>query len=473
LLAGLRTPPHAYLNPTSIFPDLNADLLAADLRLVERGTQRGNLGEPSSAGDALDEVEHAIIERVEREKRLVHGLYLDQLQTYAERFANLDFESRFGVIRQAAPQAVADFRAEAGQGRDELHRLRRRIVDTERDRDAFRKRHKIQRSARASTPGKQLLKVGILVALLVIEVAANGAFLAKGSEQGLIGGAVEAVSFASLNVLGSFLLGLSVVRLIGHRRFTLKILGLLGLAFYVVAALALNLALAHYREVSGALTTGAGVEVVQRLQTAPYALSDVASWILFGIGMTFSLIAMADGVLFRDPYIGYAAVDKAWQSAQDEYSARKAALIDNLRDIRDDASEAMNEAARDLSLKRGEFDSIQQAKQRLNAAFRSFQDQLERTAQALLSIYREANRRARSDPPARFEKPITLDRFPIVSDENPETRREELRKSIADSQALLAKEVRSIHEEFEAAAATYRQIDDMIPDPPYVAPAKT
>jgi hypothetical protein len=60
-----------------------------------------------------------------------------------------------------------------------------------------------------------------------------------------------------------------------------------------------------------------------------------------------------------------------------------------------------------------------------------------------------------------------------VSDENPETRREELRKSIADSQALLAKEVRSIHEEFEAAAATYRQIDDMIPDPPYVAPAKT
>lgn len=158
LLAGLQTPPHDYSKVTAVFPSLSVDKLAADLRLQEKGTSRGNANEPPGNSETLDDVEHLIIERIEQEKRSSHGSYNDQVQTYSERMTALNFEDRFAEIRQAAPEAVSDFKAEAMRGRNELFGLRRRIKDAERDREAFKASHHLQRSARISSPGKQLLK---------------------------------------------------------------------------------------------------------------------------------------------------------------------------------------------------------------------------------------------------------------------------------------------------------------------------
>jgi len=40
-----------------------------------------------------------------------------------------------------------------------------------------------------------------------------------------------------------------------------------------------------------------------------------------------------------------------------------------------------------------------------------------------------------------------------------------LRRSIEESQTVLADQVRAIHEEFERAFATYREIDDLVEEP--------
>lgn len=465
LLSGLQRAPHDYAAPTSIFPNLNVDKLAGDMRLEELGSERGAGNAPPSDTQIADDVEHLIIDRVEAEKRNAHAAYSDQLQTYAERMTGLDFEGRFSTIRQAAPQAVSDFHAEAAQGRDQLFQLRRRIIDTERDREQFRARHNIGRSAHISTPGKIMLKIGILLTLALVEIVVNGAFLARGSEQGLLGGAVQAVSFALLNILVSFLVGLGIIRLANHRSIFKKMIGSVGVILYFSFAIALNLALSHYREISGSFSSEASVEVIRRFSQNPLGLSDLTSWIFLAIGFTFSVIAMVDGLLFRDPYPGYEAIEKACLAAHDDYNGRKAELIEDLRIIRDESSEAMNEAARDLSLKRGEFDSILQARARLNTAFVDFQGQLERAAQALLSVYREANRRARSTPaPARFGQAYALDRLPVAADSTTDTARDDLRKSIADSQRLLDEQVAAIHREFDAAVASYREIDELLPD---------
>ena len=47
---------------------------------------------------------------------------------------------------------------------------------------------------------------------------------------------------------------------------------------------------------------------------------------------------MADGVLFTDPYPGYAALERRWLEANGNYTDTKADLIDNLRGIRDKAN---------------------------------------------------------------------------------------------------------------------------------------
>jgi hypothetical protein len=127
LLALFSQPTHDYRPATEIFLDLNVGRIADTLKLAQRGRERGAQNRPASDAQTPDDVEHQILERIEAHKQDAHSIFLDQTQTYDQRVAALNFEERFAVIQQAAPEAVGDFRAEAALGRDELFGLRRRV----------------------------------------------------------------------------------------------------------------------------------------------------------------------------------------------------------------------------------------------------------------------------------------------------------------------------------------------------------
>jgi hypothetical protein len=465
LLGLLSQPRHDYRPSTQIFLDLNVDRISDELQLQKNGSDRGVENRPAPDAQTFDDIEHRIIERIEAHKQDAHSVHLEHLHTYDERLIGLNFEERFAVIQQAAPEAVGDFRAEAGLGRDELFALRRRLYDSERERELFRKRHKIARPARLSTPGKTLLKIGVLAVLFVIEVVINGSFLAKSNEQGLLGGAVQAVSFAALNIMASFLWGLIPIRLLNRRIGLLKLLGLISFLAYLAFAAILNLALAHLREIPPTLTGDVGREVLTRLMHAPLVLSDVNTWVFFGIGFIFSIVAMADGLMFTDPHIGYGSLERRWIEARTQYTDAKAELIEKLREIRNVATEAMNANFRDLSVRRGEFDAILQARSRLTQRFTEHQNHIERTCNALLAAYREANCKARRLPaPDYFSRPYKLERIVYVANDLDEQARHELRKSILLTQDVLRHQTQGIHDTFELAVRSYLEIDDMIPE---------
>jgi predicted metal-dependent hydrolase len=463
LVGGLKREPHDYRASLDIFPALNVAKLAADMAVGRTGAARGAEGEPTSDSAGFDDIENRIVERVEAEKNSAHGILLDELQLYKERLTGLDFEGRFATIRQAAPAAVTEFRAEAAQGRDELHSLRRHLRDVEVERDDFRRRHRLIRTARVSAGGNLSLKLGVLMCLFVFEVFLNGFFLAKGSELGYVGGAAEALTFALFNIGVSFLAGAVAARELNHRNVLRKLIGFLLLVGYLVLAVGLNLTLAHYREAAGSLVSDAGHEVLVRLRTNPLGIADVKSWLFFGIGMLCSLIAFGDSYLIFDPYPGYGTLEKRRASAYAAYIRRKNELIAALLEIRDEAIEILEDANRDLAIRRSEHDAILEGRSRVIRLFEAHQTHLDRTANALLSTYREANKRSRaSPPPARFAVPYALDRIPVDNDPGPVSARDDLRRSIEESQAVLVEQVHAIHHEFERAFASYREIDDLV-----------
>ena len=295
----------------------------------------------------------------------------------------------------------------------------------------------------------------------------NGSFLAKANLGGLLGGAAQAVTFAALNIIASFFWGMVLIRLVNRRNYFLKLIGLLSFLAYLAFATALNLTLSHLREIPPAisLSDNVGQEVLHRLLTAPHALTDINSWVLFAIGFIFSLIAMADGLLFFDPYIGYAGLERRWIEATRQFANARSELIERLRDIREDATEAMNEAARDLSVRRSEYDALLQGRARLAQRFEHHQNQIEQTCRALLEIYREANRRSRSIPaPDYFTRPYTVARITYAGGEPDSGARESLRKMIVETQELLNQQIKAIHEAFDNAVRTYREIDELLPE---------
>ena len=465
LLALFSQPTHDYRPATEIFLDLNVGRIADALRLAKRGRERGAQNRPPSDAQTPDDVEHEIMERVETHKQDAHSIFLDQNDTYDQRIAALNFEERFAVIQQAAPEAVGDFRAEAALGRDELFGLRRRVWDCERERHHFRARHKLVRAAQLSTPAKTIFKIGLLAVMLVIEIVVNGFFLSKSNEGGLLGGAVQAVSFAFLNIVASFLCGLVPIRLINRREIFLKFLGFISLLGYLAFAIALNLTLSHLREMPPMTTGEIGHEVLLQLTQRPFILDDVNSWVFFAFGFIFSVIAMADGLFFTDRYFGYGALEHRCIEAQHQYTDGKANLIGNLRKIRDKASGAMREAARDLSVRLGEYDAILSARGRFSQRFIEHQNHIERSARALLSIYREANQSARTQTaPAYFSQPYKLERISYTGNDPNDAFRERVSRSIEETKKLLDEQIKAIHDAFTEAAASYREMDELIPE---------
>jgi hypothetical protein len=468
LAQGLRGSPHDYRPSLQVFPDISVETLARELNLEGKAKERGQQDQPPTHSASMDDVEHSILERIHADRKAAHQELIDQLETYSNRLGALDFEGRFATIQHAAPAAVGEFRAEALQGRDRLYQLRRTLVENERERDAFRKWHRLVRAPRVSSGIATFLKIAFLFFLFTIETYINGVFLAKGNELGFIGGVVEALVFAILNVVVSFFLGLLGVRQVNCRGFFRKMAGAISIVCWFCFAIGLNLALAHYREISGVLYEDAGARVLKRLATSPIDLADIKSWLFFSLGYVFSMAALIDGIFFTDPCPGYAELEKRVLRAHDTYIDTKNELIADLKDIREDAIEQMEEAQRDLGKRRGEHDAILEGRSRLLGLFDQHQDQLQRTASALLAKYRAANRQARSSPaPARFDHPFVMERIQVTTEIQPSLVRKNLDDEIKSMQDLLKKEIAAIHRAFDDAVESYRQIDDLVPEEPY------
>ncbi|RVB78463.1 hypothetical protein EN906_00565, partial [Mesorhizobium sp. M7A.F.Ca.CA.004.06.1.1] len=454
---SLRESNHDFRASTQLFNSLDPAKIDGDLDVINRGKQRGEVNQPPKTAKNLDDVEHAIVERVEDEKKAAHHTLEDNLQLLGGRLAGLDFEEQFGLIRQTNAASVSDFKASVAVGLDELHGLRRALNDAEKEHAWFKEKHGLVRAARVQHGAAHIFRLSLLLFLFLVETAMNGNFLAKGNEQGFFGGILEAAAFSFINIGAALLLAVFCARLVTHRSFFVKFVGIISILFYIGLAISINLALAHYREVSGSLADGAGAEVIRNMLANPAGLTDIKSWLLFAIGLMFSLFAFIDGWFVLDPYPGYTGVENRLVRRRDDYIDRKKELIEELQDVRDDHNEKVEEIVKQLGSRRREHRAIVDHRSRLLALFAQHQDQLERACNQLLSMYREANIQARTEPaPKHFGTPYKLDRIkPYVTGER-EWNEGDVGASIRQAQEELNEQVRLIGQECERGIEQYR-----------------
>lgn len=462
---SLRESNHDFRASTQLFNSLDPAKIDGDLDVINRGKQRGEVNQPPKTAKNLDDVEHAIVERVEDEKKAAHHTLEDNLQLLGGRLAGLDFEEQFGLIRQTNAASVSDFKASVAVGLDELHGLRRALNDAEKEHAWFKEKHGLVRAARVQHGAAHIFRLSLLLFLFLVETAMNGNFLAKGNEQGFFGGILEAAAFSFINIGAALLLAVFCARLVTHRSFFVKFVGIISILFYIGLAISINLALAHYREVSGSLADGAGAEVIRNMLANPAGLTDIKSWLLFAIGLLFSLFAFIDGWFVLDPYPGYTGVENRLVRRRDDYIDRKKELIEELQDVRDDHNEKVEEIVKQLGSRRREHRAIVDHRSRLLALFAQHQDQLERACNQLLSMYREANIQARTEPaPKHFGTPYKLDRIkPYVTGER-EWNEGDVGASIRQAQEELNEQVRLIGQECERGIEQYRDLDKLHPD---------
>lgn len=412
LFDSVRDASHDFRITTDPFPPLDADRIGRALDIEEKGRRNGEAGVPPEASRDLDDVERSITDRIETHRDDVYQVLEGHLSTYGTRLRNLDFDGYFSRIQVVNNASVDDFRADVAKGRDELHALRSDLRQADVELADFRKRNGLEmRVARTKSTIATVLKWCVILALLIVETGVNGIYLAKGNDQGLVGGMGYAFAFAFANVVATVILGLYVVPRIVHRSFLWKLVGLIGIAAWFTVAIGLNLVMAHYREVSATALDDVGRIVMERLTNAPLIISDIDSWVLFASGVLFSTIALIDALLMNDPYPGYAGTHTRFVDARSDYIDHKLELIDELKVIRDEHNEKVEAIIRALSARRKECAAIIDNRSRTIKQFTDHQTHLEAVGKTLLGIYRDTNRSARTEPePKRFSSTYKLER---------------------------------------------------------------
>jgi hypothetical protein len=466
LYESIRESSHDFRITTDPFPPLDPEKLLKSMELERKAAENGKANLPPPGAREMDEVERSIVERVESQRDDSFQILEDQLNTYATRLRNLDFDGHFSQIEMANHSSVEDFQADVTGGRDALFIRRKDLKETDEELEDFRKRNGLEkRVARVRGSLETSLKILFVVFLLIVETAVNGVYLAKGNDSGLVGGIGYAFGFAFVNVMGTFLLALFGIRQLNRRSVGLKIAGLISLLLWVALAFALNLAMAHYREISATAVDDIGLLVRQRIASDPFGLADIDSFVLFAGGLLFSIAALLDGLFMTDPYPGYAGVHSRYAAARDEYADEREHRVEGLKEIRDEHNGKIEGIIQGLSKRRKECAAIIDARTRMTKLYGEHQTQLESVARKLLTIYREQNRAVRTEEePKHFKAQYKMERRKVIIDTSDDWSDKELSERIQAAQTELSSQMKRISKAFEDAVTAYHELDHLYPE---------
>lgn len=388
-------------DPTSAetaFAPVDLAALTKELSPTRRGRDAGERGRPTltAASDSEENQITAVFdERIHEAARRFGELRTEAQKHWSEtqeggefspadvRLATTAAAGRFDTIRQTRREALIAARNERARRRDDL--------------DDFKEANRLQREPSYPSLWAGRLMVALAFGILVLETVLNGTFLGRGAEQGLVGGIAVAVVVSGLNVLPAFFIFGPFFRHMVHVSTGWRVLGAVATVSYAAFIVVLNLGVAHYREVSETLVSDIGFRTVERLRADPFGLSDAQSWLLFGLGCFFSVVAFIDGWKRDDAYPEYGKYHRELVGARERYQ-------DEVESVSEELEEANREALDDVRrvvyrIKKGpqERRRIGKHVEDLIAAFDQYADQLGEVGWQLVQAYRAANQESRSD----------------------------------------------------------------------------
>ncbi len=453
--------------------ELDLEKIKNDLDLVREGRKRGEKNLPPSTSEALDDIEHKIIATIETEQRHHQQTLNEQLSAQHQRITSLDLEHEAINIASAAQRASTEFIVKVNDGKATLFTLWRNVCLIENQWNEFRKKNELTHPA--DYPLSRLWNFVVILVILAVESVLNGSFLARGLETGLVGGVIEAFVIAGINVSFGFFLGDSVMRYLFHRNYLLRFLTLFEVPVSCVIAIFFNLLVGHYRDALGGPDPAhASAAALNSFTLHPFALVAFESWVLFAMGLFFSLVAAIDGFKMDDPYPGYGKISRKHEEIVHEYSDEKANIIDDLSSTRDQALEYIREARQNLAARRTELSSILDQREKLISFFEAQQSYLNRAANELLSTYRGANLNARtSPPPEHFNSIYTPPKSSSLTAMPYAMNGRLVDTNIDKTDKALEKAISQVNTQYEQAIGEFHQIGEFTSESSHAANPKT
>ncbi|WP_343717478.1 hypothetical protein [Inquilinus sp.] len=460
LTAVLNLAPSNIDATTTVFPSISSESIARRLNLEQEAESRGKEDLPRTDAADLDVVETKIIDEVSEVRRIGLSAYESEMRVYADRMSGLDVEGKVSEIDMSISDGVSALRERVHLGTDHLYLQGERLKLLREELETFRRRHRLDRTAHQPTPVKLHIMRAVILLMLAAESIINGSFFMESNELGLVGGVFTACTISAINIFFSFLFGRMTVQ-INHRNPLRKLAGLIIFLAFLVFAIGFNLFVAHFREVAGLVGWEAATrQAAGQFWADPLGLTIFNSWILVLVGFAFATVAWIEGYGWDDPYPGFGNVWRRWERSIADYAHEKEALLDELRDTKDDVLDTIKAARADITSRIRNYLQASDYRDHLRLALPVFLEQTQQAANSLIGRYRETNIRHRSTPaPDYFTRPVALSTIlPVAGEADASVRRAELGKLTERADAVLSERTSELLEEFEKAFSEYERI---------------
>jgi hypothetical protein len=444
------------------FPPLDFEQVAKALELDKRAQEAAQKNLPRADADHEDSTEFDIKGELELRARKAGEDYLTARDLYEARIrrALVSVNQRI-AIEAAGENALADFGVQVTDELNYLQAPRNEYREREQEFERFRRLNSLYRLPVDVPRSRRIVGSLLLVLFVLVESILNGVFFATGSEGGLIGGVVQALGLSMVNIAPAVLFAIFGFPLLHHRLWRVKLVGLLATAAYAAWAFAVNLVIAHFRDLYVVSAGRIDMDVLwANLSTAPFQLQDPNSWLLALLGLGLSAVAAIDTAGLSDPYPRFGAIGRRRDLASRAYVEAKNACLTGLQATRDGAVADMTTVLNAMNNAEYELTLAVTGRTNLHRNYRAYLDHLADAHARLVRHYRETNSKARGDAaPPRFARAPQRPEFLSAGtlDEMPELGRDE-RGAVLERMEFFIKEVNRKYEEavqrFEELSAT-------------------
>lgn len=376
-LSGTKS---AWRPSLSQFPVIDSVQLAGDLELTKAAS---DIREAADTEQALARF-HAFTAKVASDFRGRFAEAQSEFHKADEMYETRIKEATLGphaeaTVTLAAEECLSDFVSQSAEDYLGFSTALEDAIESDNEFRNFRKENRLEHRAPTVIDFEESKSGVAWIALIIlVETAANGSFFQEGSTAGLIGGVREAFFLTVLNITLAGILGLFVVRYIGHIKRAKRILAWVCGGFVVCGVLFLNLMIAHYRE-AYVVTQGSPQFdlVLNQILSAPLVMSDAKSWLLGALGLVFNGFAAYKFYHLKDPYPGYTEVARRRRGYLKTLEAEAAKSLENLKSHRDFSIENAEKIIDMIRQNQGELDLAVRGRARLHSSFSAYKEGLQ------------------------------------------------------------------------------------------------
>ncbi len=402
------------------YRDIDIDEFYDRLDLKGLAVQNGQNNKPDSDSETFDAPQQRVTQEfkdVVTEARSSTREYSDSLSNQLD---SIEIEIDSSRVEELPKAAEHDVENRLMTNKNIVKQLRKEEQAVERSYNAFRVTNDITREPQYVD--SSYLHWSIIATLMIGEAIANSYFFALGSNLGFLGGIWKSALVSAVNIGIAVLIGTFILpyknkitkktNRVNFVIFNMRRLAIAGTSLAIGIILFFNLAVAHYRSQMDIDPEGAITRAIPAMLNDLLNIQSFEAWVLFILGISFSLFAGIKSYGHDDIFPGYGKIHRNLQRKKEVYQNAK-------EDLHDDCVEIINSYMSKIDGARSEFQRLVRSygtvldmAEGLQKNYKEHIKSLEGQCNTVLKKYRSHNvdvRNTASPPPKYFSETFKFD----------------------------------------------------------------